>query len=217
MTFMEKIDLESFLLTTNEILVRLLKHCDEFSQADAVAGDGDLGLNVNRACTALLKEPKDGAPYDFRKWFTYAGDTINEAAPSSFMTLVSKGLRKTGQKLPESDSVDVKEVVAAAAFGVAHIGKIAGAQVGDKTMMDALVPAIESLQDSAMTNVLEDISHAAERAVDGTKSTAAMVSKKGRARWNPEKTIGHIDAGALVISTFFELMSRVGKERGDSR
>jgi len=214
------IELRVFSEIARESLIRLIPYCDEFSQADAVAGDGDLGLNVHRAVTALLKPETPEAVssnttgisnvQDFRNWFLLVGDTINESAPSSFMTLVSKGLKKIGRQLPESDNLDTAILIQAVAVGVEYIGKVADAKVGDKTLMDALVPAVACLQQDA-TSVPEKalavtLSDAAAKARKGADSTASMPSKKGRARWNPEKTIGHVDAGALVIARLFEVL-----------
>lgn len=109
---------------------------------------------------------------------------------------------------PEGDTVDLAGLKAIFASGLAEMNEMSGARVGDKTMMDALIPASEAI--AAYDGPDEDglFAAAAAAALAGAEATRQFVSKFGRARSYGEKTIGTPDAGAVSMARFFEGLAR---------
>jgi dihydroxyacetone kinase-like protein len=91
------------------------------------------------------------------------------------------------------------------------------AQPGDKTMLDALTPAVDTLAQclNQGKSLLEALAAAAEAAEKGAQATAQMQAKHGRARFVGERSIGHIDAGAKSTALLFQAMVDFWKERSD--
>ncbi len=89
--------------------------------------------------------------------------------------------------------------------GIDAIQKRGGAKLGDKTLLDAIIPATESLKDSASSdvNMKEAMEKAAKAAVHGAEKTKEMVARKGRASYVGERSLSHPDAGATAIGIIF--------------
>ena len=102
---------------------------------------------------------------------------------------------------------DLKAMWQAALAGVVQRGK---AQVGDKTMIDALHPAVQAFSDA--TSLPDSFALAARAAQEGAESTSAMVARHGRARFTGERAIGHVDAGARSVAVMFAAMNSYWQE-----
>jgi dihydroxyacetone kinase-like protein len=109
----------------------------------------------------------------------------------------------------EADSLDCGAVADAFEAGLAKIQKQSKAQVGDKTMMDALIPAVGAIRTAAdaSASINDAMSAAAQAAAEGAEATAGMQAKFGRARNLGERVIGHIDPGATSMSLLFKAFS----------
>jgi dihydroxyacetone kinase-like protein len=119
--------------------------------------------------------------------------------------LLGTALIEAGKEVRGRNQVGLQEVarmVSAAAAGVQERGK---AGLGDKTMLDALIPAAEALERSVQEehSLLEALRRAQFAAEQGAQSTSEMKAAFGRARWLGERTIGHLDPGATAISLVF--------------
>ena len=106
----------------------------------------------------------------------------------------------------EADSLNCGQVAAMFESGLAAVRKQTQAQIGDKTMIDALAPAVEVLRRAAdeSADAATAMKQAAEAAAAGAKATAKMQAKFGRAKNLGERTIGHVDPGATSISLIFQ-------------
>jgi dihydroxyacetone kinase-like protein len=181
------------------------KHVQEIRNLDAEIGDGDLGVTVQKGFTAMAGVLAESST-DASKALKQAGMSFNEANPSTFGALFGTGLRKAGVSLKDAGQVGVRELAdmySAAAEGIMKLGK---AGKGDKTLLDALIPAAESLKKSAEEGspLLGAVQRAAATAEEGMKGTVGMISKQGRARSFGERTMGVQDPGATVIGRFFQ-------------
>ena len=170
----------------------------ELRDLDAALGDGDLGVTVaagSKAVIAALDELPDGAtPTEIAR--TCAA-TFADANPSTMAALVAGGLlagSKTWEGKETLTVSDAAEFVKAAADSISKRGR---AQVGDKTILDAIYPAAEALE-SAESDVdgLDKAIDAAEKAV---VETTNMQSMRGRASWLQERSIGLQDPGATAF------------------
>lgn len=185
-------------LAIRNALADLAKYSDELRDLDAALGDGDLGVTVslgaNSVVTALDGLPDDLSPSEI---IQTCAASFAEANPSTLAALVS-GALLSGAKLwigkSEISSIDVAAFMQAAADSIAQRGRT---KLGDKTILDAIVPAAQAMANAQNPNVaLDDAIAAAEKAVIETTS---LQSSRGRAAWLQERSIGLQDPGATAF------------------
>ncbi len=184
----------------------LAKNEDELRDLDSAIGDGDLGITVSRGAEAARKSiaalPANSAPSDVIRTIA---TTIASANPSSFSALVATGLLAASRSVAGRDSLTAADVVTMAQQAIPAIAKRGKAELGDKTILDALVPSVTALDASSSDEALEAMIAAARK---GIEDTAALMSRKGRAAWLGERTIGHPDPGATAYLRFLEALQR---------
>lgn len=188
------------------------KNAAEVTQLDQAIGDGDHVVNLQRGIHALQAQSAEIGQLDWVGALQKIGmilmSTVGGASGSLYGTLfvaMSKALR--------DKTVDQQTFAAAFAQGVESVKLRGRAEAGEKTMLDVLIPAAQSLQKSAaaaqeLKDVLANITAAAETGVEATRN---MLATKGRASFLGERTRGHIDAGAkttqLMISAIAEALA----------
>lgn len=177
---------------------------DELNRLDGAAGDGDMGLTMATAANALKEAlaQAEAAGEDAVATLRRCGAEIARKAPSTSGTLVATGFLRAARGAGQPASSDVAAVAAAlrAAFdGIKERGK---ANLGDKTMLDALGPALDALDAaaSAGTPLAEAIRQAADAATAGAQATTTMRARAGRAGWLADRSAGHEDAGAHLAA-----------------
>lgn len=182
---------------------------DELRALDSAVGDGDLGITVSRSAEAARKAiaalPPLAAPSEIIRTLA---TTIASANPSSFSALVATGLLAAARSVAGIDSLGVSDVVTMAQQAVPAIAKRGKADVGDKTMLDAIVPSVDALEANPADGALDAMIIAARRGID---ETAGGVSRKGRAAWLGERSIGHADPGATAYLRFLEALREATK------
>jgi hypothetical protein len=185
-----------------KIAVSLAANTAIFEKLDSVAGDGDLGITAGKIADGL-RVGIAGMTGDLKVDLMLIGRSIAKTAPSTFGTLVATGfIRASGVVDPNSNSNENLVAGLTAAYeGIANRGK---SQPGERTLLDALHPAIESLR--CATTIEIGLQSAAQAARQGAKATAAMAPKHGRAGWIGERASGNEDAGATVIAVAFEAL-----------
>ncbi|PVX86735.1 DAK2 domain-containing protein [Paraburkholderia unamae] len=200
-------------LSVNEIRARLIDVlnampacAEELRELDAALGDGDLGLTVKAgslaSAEAIGKLPPDAALNDV---LVATGKAFSTANPSTFGALVGGGLLAAAKTLAGRQEAGRAEALAMGRAVAARIAERGKSQLGDKTVLDALVPSLDTLEafeaqgdDRAL---LDAMIATAQRQVS---ETAALQSKKGRAAWVQERSIGHPDPGATAWLRFLE-------------
>jgi dihydroxyacetone kinase-like protein len=186
------------------------KHVEQVRKLDAEIGDGDLGITVQKGFKAvedLLCDPGD-TPLD--QLLKDVGMGFSEANPSTFSSFFATAFRKAGVLLKEKTRIDVHDLSGMFQAAVQGIMKLGKAQVGDKTILDALVPASESIEKAADQDmpILDALALAEKAAKEGVQSTIDMVSKMGRARSFGERTRGVQDPGATVVYLFISELTK---------
>jgi dihydroxyacetone kinase-like protein len=173
----------------------------ELGDLDTALGDGDLGVTIAAGSKAVISAlgglPDTATPVDIARACAAA---FAEANPSTMAALVAGGLL-AGSKLWDSiediSAVDASEFLAAAADSISKRGR---SQIGDKTILDAMYPAVPALAGGSDTAAgLEAAIDAAHAAV---KETQGMKSQRGRASWLQERSIGLQDPGATAFWYF---------------
>ncbi len=189
-----------------EAAARMQGHIKQVRDLDAEIGDGDLGITVQK-CFGALENYLDGVQDEpISDILKGAGMAFSEANPSTFSALFSAGLRKAGNAVREKGSLtagDIPVMFDAAVNGIMKLGK---AQAGDKTMLDALIPAAQAASSAAEAgkSISEMLNAAAAAAEKGVQDTVGMVSKQGRARSFGERTRGVQDPGATAVALFIK-------------
>jgi dihydroxyacetone kinase-like protein len=181
----------------------LLAANDDITALDAALGDGDLGVTCRLGLQAVVdlgEAPGEGLGDAVLK----AGMAFNQAGASTYGALVATGAMRAAKYAKDNgltawDLGALAGGLAAAAEGIMQRGKAAA---GDKTLLDALLPAVAALQAAlaAGQSLGEALAGAAQAAADGAAATAPWQSKFGRASWLQERTIGTPDAGATVVA-----------------
>jgi dihydroxyacetone kinase-like protein len=183
------------------------KHHARLSELDSVAGDGDHGTAMLRCVDNMEKAMGSGPANCLKTCFEQTGWAVLGAdggASSSLLGSFFLGMRD-GVRGSVS-SLDCRELSAAFESGLKALRKQTAAQIGEKTMMDAMIPAVETLSATALES--DDIENGLERASRaakaGAEATKHLTARHGRARLLGEKTRGHQDPGATSIALLFE-------------
>ncbi len=181
-----------------------------FSELDAAAGgDGDHGTAIVTAFNAMAKA--DGA--DFKGYLKALSDALQAEACGSTSTLYGAWLQGLGEAAPEgAAALDAAALAAAFKGGLDEIGFTTRARVGDKTLMDALIPATEALCAAQGEGVAAMLDAAAAAAAAGSEATAGMRAKFGRAKNLGDRSIGPRDAGSASMACIFAAFARAAVE-----
>lgn len=171
-------------------------HAGELNELDRAIGDGDHGTNMTRGLATALTIPidPDMSPTDSLKRVGMAlVSTVGGASGPLFGTFF---LRVGQNWQTPSTTAGIARAVRAGLEGVMTRGK---AVEGDKTMVDALAPAVASLEDSVdrQLPLSEALRLGAAAAEEGAQSTLDMVARRGRASYLGERSVGHLDPGAV--------------------
>ncbi|GHG09753.1 dihydroxyacetone kinase subunit DhaL [Streptomyces filamentosus] len=177
------------------------REAGRLTELDAAIGDADHGANLRRGfaavADALAKEP----PATPGAVLVTAGRLLISTVGGASGPLYGTLLRRAGKALGEAGEVTRTELADALAAGVAAVGQLGGAVAGDKTMLDALEPAVAGLRES----------FAAARAAarDGALATVPLRARKGRAAYLGERSVGHEDPGAASSALLFDALEEV--------
>ncbi len=171
---------------------------DELTQLDAPIGDADHGANLDRGFTAVMARVAGSEELDTGALLKLVGTTLVSTVGGSSGPLYGTFFIRAGAHLAGQELVAPETLAEALAAGLAGVMARGRAQPGEKTMVDALAPAIEALQTAlaAGADLPEGLRHAAEAAEAGMRATIPMRATKGRASYLGERSIGHQDPGA---------------------
>lgn len=174
------------------------------TELDTAAGDGDLGASMRRAAQAILDLPE--AAYGTPAGTLAAlGAALRRAIAGSSGPFYATALLRASRRLAEADDVaepSARDWAAAFRNAVDAIGELGGAHAGDRTMLDALVPAAAAF-DRALDDDRDHASAwaaAVEAAEHGAQQTAGMTPRAGRASYLGERAIGTPDGGAVAVA-----------------
>lgn len=219
----------------SEAEAQIKAQSDYLTQLDAAIGDGDHGTNMRRGFDAVGKAlagmgaarsasslagsaaPMSSGGNDTRpgQLLIVAGKTLVATVGGASGPLWGSALRRAGRTLGDSDSfggLQLADALDAAIDGVVDLG---AAAPGDKTMVDALLPAVQALRETITADgALDDaVQAAAAAAKAGAEATVPMRARKGRASYLGERSIGHQDPGATSAAIIMAALSRAVAEQ----
>jgi len=189
---------------------------DELNRLDAAAGDGDLGNTVAIAAQAVRAAVDGSDDADPAALLRRCGTDVATAAPSTTGTLTARGLLGAARAIgAATGEPPVRLLYLGFAAALAAIQSAGKAAPGEKTMIDALAPAVAALSDhaDAGAQLPDALSAAAAAASLGAEQTKDMTAKAGRARWLAERSQGAEDAGARFVALVLESAASRAHER----
>lgn len=201
-------------MTKCEFAMRLKHACEavaaaeqELTEIDSRFGDADHGLTMAKIAGAISAavEASEGG---IQSMLDDAAMAVMSLNGGSAVPLWNTWLDGMQEAAPEGETVDVAGLQAIFANAFTEIDDMSGAKVGDKTMMDALIPASEAIAAYDGSDEQELFAAAAEAAAKGAEATKQFVSKFGRAKSYGTQTIGTPDAGATSMACFFQGLAR---------
>lgn len=192
----------------------IIKNEVPFCELDAHAGDGDFGMSVAKGFKALKEnwpELIEAASKDMGQFLDISSMIIMENCGGASGPIWGSAFRAASKSVMGKSELTLGEFSAmmhASVAGIQSVGERSfgrGAVVGDKTLIDALVPCADSLSASAIAkdDIKSAFKKAAEAAVEGARKTEAIVARMGRAGTVGERSIGHPDAGAFALGIIF--------------
>ena len=195
-------------MTRDELAERLLHACteviaaeDELTEIDSAFGDADHGITMVKIASAI-SAAVGKATGGIQEMLDDAAMAVMVLNGGSAVPLWNTWLDGLQEAAPEGMEATVDDLKAMFATALEELSDMSGAKVGDKTMMDALIPASEAIAACA-GDELDLFDEAAAAAEAGAEATKGFVSKFGRAKSYGEKTIGTPDAGAVSMARFF--------------
>lgn len=198
---MKQLTIENFKAMLDNALKNIKEREDEFSKLDAVIGDGDHGQAIVTAMSAIVATAQKGT--EFKAMLNDMGFDVMLQVSGSTSTLLGAFFLGMSDHASGTE-LDAAGVKAMFAGGLANVQKQTKAQKGDKTMMDALIPASGAIAAYTGSDEQALFTAAAQAAAKGAENTRQFVSKFGRAKSYGEKTIGTPDAGAVSMAYFFQ-------------
>lgn len=197
---MTQLTIEDFKAMLHVALKNIKAREDEFSRLDAVIGDGDHGQAIVTAMSAIVTSAEKGT--EFKTMLDEIVFTVMLQVSGSTSTLLGAFFLGMSNRASGTE-LNATELKAMFASGLASVQQQTKAQRGDKTMMDALIPAIEAIQACSSDDIKDIMNAGAKAAITGAELTLEMKANFGRARNYGERSVGHIDSGAASWSCMF--------------
>jgi len=177
---------------------------DELTALDSAIGDADHGINMDRGMTAVrelgTQSPDGGAGAVFKQAGMKLISTVGGASGPLYGTF----FLRLGTAMGDNPEISPAQLAAAFRAGLDGVVARGKAEPDDKTMVDAMAPAVAALENGAETNLAGALDAAARAAAEGRDRVTPLVARKGRASYLGERSAGHQDPGATSTTILFE-------------
>ncbi len=209
-------------ITTEDILeyfekaaVVLNKNKEYLTELDSAIGDADHGINMDRGFRSILIKLPTVKDKDAGAILRTAGMTLVSSVGGAGGPLYGTAFMQAGTALSgkyELTARDILNALDAALAGVMMRGK---SKPGEKTMIDAIAPAIEAMRNALENGAdsLEALEKATNAALQGMKNTVPMLAMKGRASYLGDRSIGHQDPGATSSYILIRIMAEMARDK----
>ncbi len=180
-----------------------------FCELDAVVGDGDFGYSLARGFEIVLAEWDELDRTDAATFLRKVAVIVTSRVGGTSGPLWGTAFLRAGGAASGADGIGADETLAMLQAGIEGLKQRGGSDVGDKTLIDALVPAVDALEERLRAG--DDggtaLAAAAEAAKEAAEATRPMLAKRGRAAYTGERSIGTLDAGAVGVAVMFERLA----------
>lgn len=210
----DRIDLQAALDWIREIAAAVAEHKEYLTRLDSAIGDADHGINLNRGFQAALEKLGSNTPSDISTAFKTVGMALVGKVGGASGPLYGTLFMQLGVATAGKEHLSLADWTEALKKAVAAVQARGKAEPGDKTMIDALLPAVEALEKTVAGggDLASALKRASEAAEAGMKATIPLVARKGRASYLGERSSGHQDPGAtssyLLIRAAAETWTR---------
>ncbi len=202
----------NFLLSLTD---RVLEAKDELNKMDAACGDGDFGTSMFLAFSKVQQAIQSHQGEDIGTLLSDVGRAVLSSAGGAAGPTFGLLFEEAGKATKARTELELSDIASMFESSLRKIETRGGAKVGDKTLLDALDPAVASLKKAStkMAPLSSALEEAAGAARAGYESTKSLVARQGKARYLAEQTLGHPDPGAYVTMLMFEGLSNEIKQR----
>ncbi len=188
---------------------------DHLTQLDAAIGDADHGINLARGFGAISVALGQAATPTPGSVLILAGSTLISKVGGASGPLYGMALRQAGKTLGDAVDASLPELAASLEAALAGVQKLGAAREGEKTMVDALAPAVAALQKATAegSSTATALAAAAAAAAEGAQATISMQALKGRASYLGPRSVGHEDPGAASTAIIIGALSDVAQRQ----
>ncbi len=210
-------------LQQTELVVRTiaetaLENEKYFGELDAVVGDGDFGYSLARGFEKLLEGWDDLDRSDVGTFLKKAGMVVTSRIGGTSGPIWGTAFLRAGMTAGNADQLSGEQVVAMLRAAIEGIKARGQSDVGDKTLLDALVPMTDRIEQelAAGADGKQVLAAAAETARQAAEATKDLVAKRGRASYTGERSRGSVDAGAMGVAVIVESIHQAWPTGGAS-
>lgn len=182
-----------------------------FGELDSVVGDGDLGYSLARGFEKLLEGWDDLDRADVGTFLKKTGMIITSRIGGTSGPIWGTAFMKAGISIGAADRLSGEQVVAMLRAAIDGIKARGQSDVGDKTLLDVLVPMTDTIERELATGAETTtiLASAAATAREAAEATTSMIAKRGRASYTGERSIGSVDAGGMAVAVIVERIHQV--------
>ena len=187
----------------------------QLTDLDAAVGDGDFGISLDRGFTAVQAELSTNPPADLRSVFQNVAGVLIRTMGGTSGPLLGTFFLRAGAACAGKSELAAADVVALFQAGVDGIQQRGKAAPGDKTMLDALLPAVDAMRGAmeAGSGLAEMVERGAAAAEAGVQATKTMQARKGRGSYLGDRSVGHQDPGATGAHLLLKAAAEVWRPR----
>ncbi|MFB3926197.1 MAG: dihydroxyacetone kinase subunit DhaL [Syntrophales bacterium] len=180
------------------------QHKGHLSELDAFIGDGDHGTTIARTMEVMLAAVANGPKDNLKAVLEKIGWEILGVSGGATGPLFGSLFLGLAEGMTAGEKINLKALPQMFKRAEERVLKVSGASAGDKTMIDALIPAVDAvIKREGKCDICDLLEAAAEAAEKGAESTINMTAKKGRAKNIAERSLGHKDPGATSLALIF--------------
>ncbi len=215
---MEGSSLERVELVVRTIAETAVENEKYFGDLDAVVGDGDFGYSMARGFEIVVEDWDGFDRTDIGTFLKKIAVVITGRIGGTSGPIWGTAFLRAGAAAADKTELTTDETIAMLRAAIDGIKARGQSDLGDKTLLDALIPAVDALEGSlgAGDDVATAIGKAAAAARDRAEGTKEMIAKKGRAAYTGERSIGTLDAGAIAVAVMFERIAEAWPGEGTS-
>jgi phosphoenolpyruvate---glycerone phosphotransferase subunit DhaL len=212
--------LEDLDLVMKTMATTILDNTEYFSQLDAVVGDGDFGYSLRSGFEVVAADYDTFDHASVGSVLKKVGLTISGKVGGTSGPIWGTAFLRAGVTAADKTELTTEDLIAMLRASVEGIQARGSASLGEKTLLDALVPAIDSLEASFAEPITDNgvaaVQRAADVAVTAAENTKGMLAMRGRAAYTGERSRDSVDAGAVAIGVIFQAISAAWREKYSS-
>jgi len=183
-----------------------------FCELDAVVGDGDFGYSLARGFEVVLGDWGTLGHSDISGLLKKTAIILSKRIGGTSGPIWGTAFLRAGGKLTNVPEPSGEDVIAALRAAIDGIKQRGGTDLGDKTLLDALVPAVDVLEEALPDGAQAAIERAAVTARESAEGTKGMLAQRGREAYTGERSGDSVDAGAVGVAVMFEPVSKAWRE-----